>query len=129
MVFVGRYDPVLVEVRRDGFRRFVVFEDLLARDDQVGVADDVNPVPRLGKPLFLDRVRVEVRLLENFVGDLPPEGPVELARGDVSFVKPADEDTPVAPGNHRHRNVGPSPLIRGSSRQWSPHRTGSRASG
>ena len=83
MVFVGRNDPVLVEVRRDGFRRFVVFEDLLARDDQVGVAGDVDPVPRLSKPLFLDRVRMEVCFLEYFVGNLPPEGPIELARGDV----------------------------------------------
>jgi hypothetical protein len=92
VVFVSTDYPVLVEVRRDGFSRFVVFEDLLARDDQVGMPDDVNPVPRLREPLFLDRVRVEVSLFENFVGDLPPEGPVQLAWRNVSFVKLADED-------------------------------------
>jgi hypothetical protein len=86
VIFVSGDDPVLVEVRRDGFGGFVVFEVLLARDDQVRMASDVNPVPGLGELLFLNRIRVEVRLLEDFVGDLPPEGPVQLARSDVSFI-------------------------------------------
>jgi hypothetical protein len=110
VVFVGHNDSVFVEIRGDGFGRFVVFEDLLARNDQVGVADDINPVPGLGEPLFLNRIRMEVSLLENFVGDLPPEGPVQLAWGNVSFVKPADEGSSVAPRKHGDGNVGPWPL-------------------